>query len=213
MLETINLTHTYYFRGEANTPLHSFSKQFEMGIFSVITGESGCGKTTLLNSLAGLLAPTEGNILLDGDDLYKMNGEKLAALRRSRISVVPQCHSLLPGLTVYENILFYASLSGILASQAASDALKLLEIAQLTRQKDMRQEDLSGGEQRRVSILRSLIIKPDYVIADEPTSNLDHKNREIILKLLRKSADEGTGIILASHESDSLHYADQEIQI
>ncbi len=196
--------------GEANFfyAVQKTSLTIEKGEFTAILGRSGSGKSTLLNMLCGLLSPTEGQILYDDTDLYKMNDAELSLFRNKHIGVIPQVQSVLPNLTVYENITLPCFIDNNKADcyNYAEELLKLMDITHL---KDVYASDLSGGEMRRTAIARALIQKPDVIFADEPTADLDDENTVNILKLFKNISESGTAVFIVTHESDTIKYADR----
>lgn len=176
------------------------------GKLTEITGRSGSGKSTFLNMLAGLLAPTEGKILLDGTDLYSLNDAELSALRNRSIGVIPQGQTGLHSLTVLENVLLPCTLYGESADEKR--ALALLERVGIAKLRDASPRELSGGEMRRLAIARALIRDPAILLADEPTGDLDDENTAEVLSLLRACADRGTAVLLVTHEREAAAYAD-----
>ena len=177
------------------------------GRVTVLTGRSGSGKTTLLNMLCGLLSPTEGRVLLDGTDLYRLGDKALSRLRSEKIGVVPQGRSAIDTLSVLENILLPPGLYGRpLPREAALEWMEELGIAGL---RDARPAELSGGELRRMAIVRALASSPDLVFADEPTGDLDDENTHLVLSAFRRCArDRNKAVFIVTHESDALQYAD-----
>ena len=172
------------------------SLEIAAGEVVVLTGRSGSGKTTLLNMLSGLLAPTEGRVLIDGTDLYGLDDRALSRLRSELIGVVPQGRSAIDTLTVMENVLL----------PAAAQWLERLGIAPL---RDARPAALSGGELRRMAIARALAQSPDLLFADEPTGDLDDENTGLVLSAFRDYAHEQKKIVfVVTHENDALRYAD-----
>jgi len=178
----------------------------------VLTGRSGSGKTTLLNMLSGLLMPSEGKVYLDGTDLYALEDRALSRLRSDRIGVVPQGRSAVGTLTVLENILLPAKLYGRpLPSEAALQWMERLDIARL---RDARPAELSGGELRRMAIVRALAQDPGILLADEPTGDLDDENTELVLSAFRACAHEQKkAVFIVTHESDALGYADRILRM
>ena len=172
-----------------------------------ITGRSGSGNSTLLHMLAGLLTPTAGRVLLDDTDLYALDDEARSRLRNERIGVIPQGQTALRSLTVLENVKLPCAMYGDEASDEF--ALALLERVGVAHLRDSYPNELSGGELRRLAIARSLIRKPDVVLADEPTGDLDDENTRAVLSLLRGVADEGAAVLLVTHEREAAAYADQ----
>ncbi len=153
------------------------------GETAVLMGRSGSGKTTLLNMLSGLLPPTEGKVRLGETDLYSLSDKDLSRLRSEKIGIVPQGRSAIDTLTVLENILLPAKLYGrALPEKEAQDWMERFSIAHL---RDDRPAELSGGELRRMSIVRALVQTPDILFADEPTGDLDDENTHMVLSAFR----------------------------
>ena len=171
-LKAENISRQYFRRtGDANyflavKPLHL---ELSGGETSVLMGRSGSGKTTLMNMLCGLLAPTEGKVWLDETDLYSLDDRTLSRLRGERIGVVPQGRSAIDTLTVMENILLPAKLYG--RPLPAKDAQQWMERLGIVQLRDARPAELSGGELRRMAIVRALAQQPDFLFADEPTGD------------------------------------------
>lgn len=188
------------------------SLQLHAGELVVLTGRSGGGKSTLLNMLAGLLAPTEGRVLLDGRDLYALPDEELSKLRNQHIGVIPQGQTPLHSLTVVQNVtlpyLMYRDDDGIEAR-----ALELLEQLGIRDLADSYPSELSGGEMRRMAIARALACRPDVVLADEPTSDLDDENTRIVLESLRQAAESGAAVLLSTHDREAVAYATRTLRI
>ena len=182
------------------------SLEIAAGEVVVLTGRSGSGKTTLLNMLSGLLAPTEGRVLIDGTDLYGLDDRALSRLRSELIGVVPQGRSAIDTLTVMENVLLPARLyRKPLPGKAAAQWLERLGIAPL---RNARPAALSGGELRRMAIARALAQSPDLLFADEPTGDLDDENTGLVLSAFRDYAHEQKKIVfVVTHENDALRYA------
>ena len=176
------------------------------GKLTEITGRSGSGKSTLLNMLAGLLAPTEGRILLDGTDLYSLDDAELSALRNRSIGVIPQGQTGLHSLTVLENVLLPCRMYG--AESDEEKALRLLEHVGIAQLRDVSPSALSGGEMRRLAIARAMMQSPGILLADEPTGDLDDENTTAVLKLLRDYAGVGKAVLLVTHEREAAAYAD-----
>ncbi|MBR3098111.1 MAG: ABC transporter ATP-binding protein [Clostridia bacterium] len=200
-----------YFRrtGEANYFEAVCRTDFtvEAGKVTVLLGRSGSGKTTLLHMLAGLLTPTGGKIFLGDTDLYSLEDKALSEIRNKRIGVIPQGRSVIDTLTVLENILLPAALyGGESRGQEALEWMKKLDIAHLA---DSRPTELSGGELRRVAIVRALAGKPEVILADEPTGDLDDENTALVLSALRDAARDGAAVLLVTHEGEAKQYADE----
>ena len=200
-----------YFRktGGANyfyavKPLHM---EIKSGEVAVLTGRSGSGKTTLMNMLSGLLPPTDGKVWMDSADLYSLSDKALSRLRSEKIGVVPQGRSAVDTMTVLENILLPARLYGRpLPAEAALQWMEKLGIAHLA---DARPAELSGGELRRMAIIRALAQNPEILFADEPTGDLDDENTLLVLSVFHAYAHEqNKAVFIVTHENDALRYAD-----
>ena len=173
-----------------------------------ITGRSGSGKSTLLNMLAGMLKPTSGQVFLDDTDLYALSENALSRLRNEKIGFVPQGNTGLLGLTVLENVL----LPSVLYRREAPPEERgrsLLEQVGLTGMLSAKPNELSGGELRRMAIARALLMDPPVLLADEPTAGLDEENILIVLKLLRRAADDGAAVLFVTHEHEAAQFADE----
>ena len=179
---------------------------------TVLLGRSGSGKTTLLNLLAGLLTPSGGQVLLGDTDLYALGDKALSRFRNAHIGVIPQGQSALFSLTALENVLLPARLYGADA-QAEARARALLERFDIGGLADALPAELSGGELRRVCIARALINHPDVVLADEPTGDLDDQNTALVLQALQDVAREGAAVLLVTHETDAVRYADRVLRM
>ncbi|MGN0289508.1 MAG: ABC transporter ATP-binding protein [Lachnospiraceae bacterium] len=166
------------------------------GEFHLLYGASGSGKTTLLNMMAGMLRPSEGQILLDGEEIQNKGEQELARLRRKTFGYAMQNASLLSSLTVYENVVLPLSFF----AKEEEEAAKALQKAGLWRVRDSYPSELSGGEYRRCTILRALIMKPKFLFADEPTSNLDDENARVIMEMLEGLRKEGAAVVVATHD-------------
>ena len=177
------------------------------GTLTVLMGRSGSGKTTLLNMLAGLLTPSEGQVLLDGTDLYALPDKALSRLRNQRLGVIPQGQTGLHSLTVLENVAFPAMMYG--GADATKDAAALLERFGIGHLRDARPSELSGGELRRMAIARALINRPAALLADEPTGDLDDENTVVVLEALRETARGGAAVLMVTHEAEAASYADR----
>ena len=181
------------------------------GKLTEITGRSGSGKSTFLNILAGLLEPTEGKVFLEDIDLYSLADGPRSELRGRSIGVIPQGQTGLHSLTVLENVKLPCTMYGVKAED--DEALALLEQVGIAHLRDAYPGELSGGEMRRLSIARALIRKPGILLADEPTGDLDDENTRAVLALLRRAADEGTAVLLVTHEREAAAYADAVYQM
>ena len=180
--------------------------EFEQGKMYAIKGKSGSGKTTLLSLITGLEKCTDGKVLYDGKDLKKMN---LDTYRNTDIGIVFQSYNLLPSLTAIENIILSMDISKVKVNNKKEKALSLMKSVGLSEDQAKRKIlKLSGGEQQRIAIARSLSYNPKIIIADEPTGSLDSHRSVEIMKLLQKLNDEeGITVVLVTHEPDMAKYA------
>lgn len=190
---------------EAVKPL-DFS--LESGELVEITGRSGSGKSTLLSMMAGMLVPTGGSICIDDTDIYSIKEEERSRLRNDRIGLIPQGHTALRSLTVLENVMLPFVLYHR-ETPPEDRAKELLQKVGLFGMKDERPNALSGGELRRMAVARALLMKPEVLLADEPTAGLDDENVELVMELLRSAADEGASVLLVTHENEARKYADR----
>jgi putative ABC transport system ATP-binding protein len=185
----------------------------KQGEFIVVTGESGCGKTTLLNLIAGLDNPTNGTIVIDGIDITKLNDTKLSELRTNKLGIVFQFFNLIPVLTASENI----ELAMMIAKKSENDqkiqAKNLLEIMGLASKTNSKINELSGGEQQRVAIARALANDSNLLLMDEPTGNLDTETSKELMLYIKKLNTKGKTIIMATHDQSLLKYASRSIRM
>ena len=177
------------------------------GTLTVVTGRSGSGKSTLLHILGGLMKPVTGRVLVDDVDLYTMGEDARTRLRSRCIGIVPQRLMSLAALSVRENILLPALLAGEV-EKFAPRADELMDRLGIRKLASVAPSELSGGELRRVTIARALVMQPGILLADEPTGDLDEENTQSVLRLLRETADAGAAVLLVTHESNARNYAD-----
>ena len=171
------------------------------GQLVVVTGPSGSGKTTLLSLMAGLDAPTSGTILIDDQDITKLNEDELAELRGERFGFIFQSFHLIPTLTALENVVLSAELGG--TSNSHKKSVDLLGVVGLAERMHHYPAQLSGGEQQRLCLARAFVNEPDIVLADEPTGNLDSKNSDRILDLMMElHQTRKATVVLVTHEPD-----------
>src|SRR2546421_4298094 len=193
--------------------LKGISFQIMSGEFVSIMGPSGSGKSTLLGIIAGLDNPTSGQVFIDGIDITTMSEGKLASVRNNKIGMVFQAFNLIPTLTAQENVevpLYVGKHKG----SPSERSKELLGLVGLSHRLDHRPNQLSGGEQQRVAIARALATDPAFVIADEPTGNLDARNGENLLKLIAELREKtGKTFIIATHDPVVASHADRAIRI
>jgi putative ABC transport system ATP-binding protein len=187
------------------------SLSLDAGQFAAVQGPSGCGKTTLLLIAGGLLAPDQGTVTIEGQNPYALDADARAAFRSHNVGFVFQQFHLVPYLTVYENVLT----AGLATTRAGSQerARQLLAQFGLEARADHVPSQLSTGERQRTALARAVLNDPKLLLADEPTGNLDAENAEIVLRHLREFADAGGSVLLVTHDSRAVSYAQQVIQL
>ena len=182
------------------------------GTVTALVGRSGCGKTTLLNLCGAMDFPTAGEVKIAGMETSALNDSALTGLRRNKIGFVFQFFQLLPSLTVRENIELPLLLAG--ARNVKSTALERLEWVGLPEKADALPWQLSGGQMQRVAIARALAHNPRVLVADEPTGNLDTTSGDLVLRLIRRAAEEfGTAVVMATHSAEAAAIADVQIRM
>lgn len=212
ILEIKNLTKTYGKKENFVKAVDDVSFTVEKGEFVSIIGASGSGKSTLMHLIGGVDKKDSGQIIIDGQDISKLNIDKLAIFRRQNIGIVYQFYNLIPTLTAEENITVPVLLDK--KSVDKSRLEKLISILKLEKRRDNLPNQLSGGEQQRVSIGRALINNPAILLADEPTGNLDSKNSDEIIKLLKTYNKEfGQTIVMITHNPELAKITDRIITI
>ena len=212
ILKVENLTKIYGKDNNKVVALDNVSFTVEKGEFVAIVGASGSGKSTLLHLLGGVDTPTSGKVFIDGQEIYKLNSDKLAIFRRREVGLIYQFYNLIPILTVEENITLPLELDNRKVDKfELNEIIKLLG---LERRRNHLPNELSGGQQQRTSIGRAIITKPAIILADEPTGNLDSKASEEVVTLLQKmNKDYKQTIIMITHNLEIASYADRIITI
>ncbi len=212
ILRVEKLTKIYGTGSTKVTALDNVSFTVNKGEFVAIVGASGSGKSTLLHLIGGVDRPTSGKVYIGDKDIYQMNDDKLAIFRRRQVGLIYQFYNLIPILNVVENITLPLELDG---RQVQEKELKeMLGLLGLEKRKNHLPNELSGGQQQRTSIGRALITRPMIVLADEPTGNLDTKNSNEIVELLRKSNKElNQTIIIITHNMEIASIADRIIKL
>ena len=212
LLEVKNLSKTY---GQGEAAVHALrgaTFTVPKGEFVAVVGESGPGKSTLLNLIGGLDTPTGGKVLIDGKDIFAMKDRSLTVFRRRNIGFVFQSFNLIPELTVEQNILFPVLLDYQTPDRAYLE--ELLGVLGLTERRHHLPGQLSGGQQQRAAIGRALITRPDLILADEPTGNLDTRNSGEVIALLKKaSRSYEQTIVMITHSRTIAQTADRILQV
>ena len=208
-----NIRKDYALAGESVPVLKGIHLTVPEGDYIAIMGPSGSGKSTLLNLLGCLDQPTSGDFFLGEDNVAQLNDDQLAAIRASRIGFVFQSYNLIPQLTVVENIEAPLSYQGALNPEGRLRCQQLAGLVGLDHRLSHRPQELSGGQQQRAGIARGLANQPRYILADEPTGNLDTQTSKEILSLLEKLNNDGKTIILVTHEEDVAQHARRIVRL
>lgn len=213
-LEILNVNKSYGAKIKTQV-LYDINLTIPKGSFNAIIGQSGSGKSTLLNIIGTLLTPDTGEIFINGQEASKLNASRLSLLRAKEIGFVFQSHLLLPEFTARENVLIpYKILKGGLDAKAKKRADELLELVGLSKVRNNRAIDMSGGQQQRTAIARALMNEPSIILADEPTGNLDTQTTDVIYKMLREiNKAMGTTFIIVTHDQKVAELTDRIIAI
>jgi len=192
---------TYEGNGLPVRAVNGISLRVAKGEFTAVIGPSGCGKTTLLNMIGGLDSITSGEILIGGTRIDSMSDRELTDFRLLRIGFVFQAYNLIPVLTARENIEFIMELQGVDKAERAVRSRELLEAVGIAEKADVRPALMSGGQQQRVAVARALASEPEFVLADEPTANLDsHATADLLDMMLEMNRQSGVTFVFATHD-------------
>jgi putative ABC transport system ATP-binding protein len=214
IIEINNLTKKFPVGKGEFTALRNITLQFDKGEFAGFVGPSGSGKTTLLNIVGSLDSPSEGSATVLGKSISELTHKQSAKLRNLHIGFIFQTFNLLPVYTVFENVEFALLLQNLTASQRKKAVMEALEWVGLTDKVKSKPAQLSGGESQRVAIARSMVKKPEIVLADEPTANLDSVNSHHILKTMKTLNEElKTTFIFATHDEKVMKYMKRIISL
>lgn len=199
-----------YGKGEGlQVAVDHVSFTIDKGEFVVILGRSGAGKSTVLNMLGGMDVPTEGQVIVDGNDISAYSDKQLSHYRADTIGFIFQFYNLLPGLTAYENVALVRDIK-----KDALDPDEMLDRVGLSDQKKKFPSQMSGGQQQRVSIARALAKNPKIILGDEPTGALDSETGKLVIEMLQKlSTEEGNTVILVTHNADIAKCANKVIHM
>ncbi|MEE2002256.1 ABC transporter ATP-binding protein [Alkalimonas sp. MEB108] len=195
------------------TALNNINLTIEAGEFVAIMGPSGCGKSTLLSILGMLDSPSDGVYNFKGQDIARFREKQLAELRKNQLGFVFQSFNLIDELTVFQNVELPLQYQGIAAGERKQRVEAILKRMQLDHRADHLPLQLSGGQQQRVAVARALVINPALILADEPTGNLDSKNSEEVMQMLRQLNQEGTTIVMVTHSEHEARYASRMVQM
>jgi putative ABC transport system ATP-binding protein len=213
IIKTVNLARFFRSSEVVTSALNGINLEVTAGEFVAIMGPSGCGKTTLLNILGLIDNPNMGQYFFFGQETSRMSEKEKAKLRKGKIGFVFQNFNLIEELNVYENVelpLVYLGIKSNLRSEIVNDTLDRLK---LRHRSDHFPSQLSGGQQQRVAIARAVVTKPQLLLADEPTGNLDSINGEEVMSILNQLNSEGTTVIIVTHSERDSDYARRIIQL
>ena len=214
IIEIKNVVKTYDQEVVPVIAVNDISLNFEQGEFAAIVGPSGSGKTTLLNIIGGLDAPTEGDVIIDNIPINSLSEKERTRFRMQNIGFVFQSYNLIPVFTVKENVEFIMHMQGKSNNERKQRTSELLEAVGLTEKTNSRPNKLSGGQQQRVAVARALASKPKFILADEPTANLDSKSTETLLDIMLKlNQDENITFIFSTHDSRVVNKARRVITV
>ena len=214
IVETQGVTRDFHGGGGVVHALRGIDLRIEPGEFVALRGRSGSGKTTLLNILIGLDNPTQGRVIILGEDLARLSETERARLRRESIGMMFQNAHLFPSLTAQENIEVPLRLARLDPTQRTQKSKRALEMVGLGPRAHHRGLELSGGEQQRVALARALVHEPRFIVADEPTGNLDSVTGRDIAQLLRAIAHQSQiGLLVATHDATIVASSDRVLQI
>ncbi|QDT66630.1 ABC transporter ATP-binding protein [Calycomorphotria hydatis] len=213
MYQLHSVTQTYQRRGNVVTALNNCSLGIPDNDFIAIIGPSGSGKTTLLSILGGMMAPSSGDVTLDGISLYGMSIDERTKLRGEKIGFVFQSFNLIGWMSACENVQIPLMLSGKSVGEQRVRALELLERVGLSDRADHLPSELSQGQQQRVALARTLANDPQVILADEPTGNLDAETRQQVMKYLTEFHNDGRTIVMVTHDADTAAFANRTIRL
>ena len=214
MISLQDVSKTYETPAGKFSALKEIDLHIHQGEFVGVVGKSGSGKSTLLNMVAGIDRPSSGSVVVAGTEIHGLSENKLALWRGRNVGFVFQFFQLLPTLTAAENVMLPMDFCKSLPfRERRKRAVALLERVEVGRHADKLPATLSGGEQQRVAIARALANEPPLVLADEPTGNLDSVTATAILDLFRDMANQGTTVVIATHEADIARVIDRRIEI
>jgi putative ABC transport system ATP-binding protein len=199
-IETANVTRYYRMGNTEVRAVDGISLQIRAGEFVALLGTSGSGKSSLLNLIAGLDHPTSGAVVVSGNDLARMSREELANHRRRTVGMVFQAFNLIPSMTVLENVELPMRFAEVDRAERSTRARQALERVGLAARLGHRPSELSGGEQQRTSLARALVNRPQVLLADEPTGNLDSRTGAEIMDLIDEVNRQGTTVLMVTHE-------------
>ena len=213
MIKLTNLSRVFRTQDVETTALNNINLHVNEGEFLAIMGPSGCGKSTLLSILGMLDSPSAGSFEFLGEDIAGFGEKQLAALRKASIGFVFQSFNLIDELTVFENVELPLQYQNISKSERKQRVDAILKRVAIDHRADHLPQQLSGGQQQRVAVARALVINPKLILADEPKGNLDSKNGDEVMAMLRELNREGTTVIVVTHSEKEGNYADRLVRL
>ena len=214
VIKTVNLVKTYSDTAVEVKAVDGINLSIEQGEFTALKGPSGCGKTTLLNLIGGLDEPSAGEIFVDQKNITELSSKQLIDFRLKHIGFVFQAYNLIPVLTAKENVAFIMLLQKRSKAEREKRAMELLQAVGLEGKENSRPGELSGGQQQRVAVARALASKPSFVLADEPTANLDSHSTENLLDIMaRLNQEENITFVFATHDDRVIKKAKRVISL
>ena len=213
MIQIENLGKTFRTEEVETIALQDINLHIDDGEFVAIMGPSGCGKSTLLNIIGLLDNPSEGSYLLNGQEVARLTEDERTDLRRGTIGFVFQSFNLIDEMTVYENVELPLIYAGVPAKERRERVEALLDRMKMSHRAKHYPQQLSGGQQQRVAVARAVVTRPQLILADEPTGNLDSKNGKEVMDLLGELHKEGTTIVMVTHSKHDAGYADRIVHL
>jgi putative ABC transport system ATP-binding protein len=195
------------------TALNSLDLDVDEGEFLCLMGPSGSGKSTLLNLLGGLDSPDDGSIVVNGQEVTKLDADGLAVYRQRQVGFIFQSFNLIPSMTALQNVEFPMVFSGVPVSERHQRAIEMLQQVGLGDRMGHKPTEMSGGQQQRVAVARGLINRPDILFADEPTGNLDSKTGADIMGMLTDINKRGQTVVVVTHDANIANYASRTIHM
>lgn len=195
------------------TALNQIDLQINQGDFVAIMGPSGCGKSTLLSILGMLDSPSSGAYIFEGTDIANYSEKQLAQLRKTKLGFVFQSFNLIDELSVFQNVELPLQYQGVPTAERKRRVDAILKRMQIDHRADHLPLQLSGGQQQRVAVARALVINPALILADEPTGNLDSKNSEEVMQMLRQLNQDGTTVVMVTHSEHEARYASRIVRM
>lgn len=209
IITSSNLWKSFETGDQYTTVLKDISLEINKGQFVILFGPSGCGKSTFLNTLMGLEHPDKGDITFMDVDIWKLNSDERAGLRKSNVGIIYQQQNWIKALNVLDNVALVGRLLGYEKSKAEALGMEKLKLVGMTHRAGYKPYELSSGEQQRISLARSLMSEPSLIIADEPTGNLDVKSGVKVMNTLKDLSKEGKTVLMVTHSLEYFEFADR----